>query len=208
MICALPSISCCISSSLTTGKGQSLQSSPKPQLETLETQLLHKFNSVSELKLVHSLLIKSGSPLSHLPLSRVASVCALTPSFLYALRIFLQVGQSETSAWNCCLRDFAESDTPLDAILLFHQLQRHNVCPDSFTCSFVLKACVKLMDLSHGRIVHALVVKLGLLFNLVLQNVILHLYASCGEMSDAILLFDKMPQRDVVTWNTMITQLV
>ncbi|XP_047977058.1 pentatricopeptide repeat-containing protein At3g62890-like [Salvia hispanica] len=198
MICALPSISCC-------GKGHSLQSSPKPPLET---QQLHKFNSVSELKLVHSLLIKSGSPLSHLPLSRVASVCALTPSFLYAQRIFQQVGQSETSAWNSCLRDFAESDTPFDAILFFHQLRRHNVCPDSFTCSFVLKACVKLMDLSHGRIVHALVVKLGLLFNLVLQNVILHMYSSCGEINDAVLLFDKMLQRDVVTWNTMITQLV
>ncbi|KAG6406326.1 hypothetical protein SASPL_133926 [Salvia splendens] len=205
MVCALPSISCCISSSLTTGKGQSFQISPKPPLET---ELLHKFNSVSELKLVHSLLIKSGSPLSHLPLSRVASVCALTPSFLYAQRIFQQVGQSETSAWNSCLRDFAESDTPFDAILLFHQLRRHNVCLDSFTCSFVLKACVKLMDLSHGRIVHALVVKLGLLFNLVLQNVILHMYASCGEINDAIILFDKMSQRDVVTWNTMIMQLV
>ncbi|KAL1534986.1 pentatricopeptide repeat-containing protein-like protein [Salvia divinorum] len=205
MVCALPSISCCIISSLTIGKGQSMQSSPKLPLET---QLLHKFNSASELKIVHSLLIKSGTPLSHLPLTRVASVCALTPSFLYAQRIFQQVGQSETSTWNCCLRDFAESDTPFGAILLFHQLRRHNVFPDSFTCSFVLKACVKLMDLSHGRIIHALIVKLGLLFNLVLQNVILHLYASCGEMSDAILLFDKMPQRDVVTWNTMITQLV
>ncbi|XP_057807460.1 pentatricopeptide repeat-containing protein At5g66520-like [Salvia miltiorrhiza] len=208
MVCALPSISCCTISSLTIEKRQSLQSSPKSSLGTLETQLLHKFNSVSELKIVHSLLIKSGTPLSELPLSRVASVCALTPSFLYAQRIFQQVGQPEIVTWNCCLRDFAESDTPFNAILLFHQLQRHNVCPDSFTCSFVLKACVKLMDLSHGRIIHALVVKLDLLVNLVLQNVILHLYASCGEMSDAILLFDKMSQRDIVTWNTMITQLV
>lgn len=205
MVCALPSISCCPTSSLTTEKRQS---SPKPSLGSLETQLLHKFNSPSELKIVHSLLIKTDTPLSNLPLSRVASVCALTPSFLYAQRIFQQVGQSETFIWNSCLRGFAESDTPLNAISLFYQLRRHNVFPDSFTCSFVLKACVKLMDLSLGRVTHALVVKLGLRSNLVLQNVILHLYASCGEMGDAILLFDKMSQRDVVTWNTMITQLV
>lgn len=205
MVCTLPSLSHCILPSLNTEQRQSSQTSSKP---TLKTQLLHKFNSPLELKIVHALLIKTGTPLSCLPLSRVASVCALTPSFLYAQQIFQQVGQSGTFIWNCCLRDFAESDTPFDAVLLFYQLRRHNVCPDSFTCSFVLKACVQLMDLSHGRVVHALVVKLGLLVNLVLQNVILHLYASCGEMSDALLLFDKMPQRDVVTWNTMITQLM
>lgn len=205
MVCTLPSLSHCILPSLKTEQRQSSQTSSKP---TLKTQLLQKFNSPFELKIVHALLIKTATPLSCLPLSRVASVCALTPSFLYAQQIFQQVGQSGTFIWNCCLRDFAESDTPFDAVLLFYQLRRHNVCPDSFTCCFVLKACVQLLDLSHGRVVHALVVKLGLLVNLVLQNVILHLYASCGEMSDALLLFDMMPQRDVVTWNTMITQLM
>ncbi|KAK6123654.1 hypothetical protein DH2020_042608 [Rehmannia glutinosa] len=118
------------------------------------------------------------------------------------------VDQPETFIWNSCLRDFAESDSPFDAILLFYQMRRYNVLPDSFTCSFVLKACVRLQYLFHGRIIHAFVEKLGLQLNLVLLNVIVHLYASCGRINDAILLFDKMPQRDVVTWNTMITQLV
>ncbi|KAL0452978.1 UNVERIFIED_CONTAM: Pentatricopeptide repeat-containing protein [Sesamum latifolium] len=186
----------------------SLQSSLKPTSETLRTELFHKFNSPFELHQVHSLVIKTETPLSALPLSRVASVCALTPNFPYARRIYQLVDQPEISLWNSCLRDFAESDSPFDAILLFHQLRRHNLCPDSFTCSFVLKACVQLLDLSHGRIIHAFVEKLELQFNLVLQNVILNLYASCGQISDVILLFNKMPQRDTVTWNTMITQLV
>lgn len=206
MVCSLPSLSCSAIPSSIIEKRQSLQSSELRNSETL--LLLDRFNSPFELKLVHSLLIKTGTPLSRLPLSRVASVCALTPSFVYAQKIFDQLGQYETFLWNCCLREFAESGAPFDAILLFYQLRRHNVRPDSFTFAFVLKACVKAMDLCHGRAIHALVVKLGLLCNLVLQNVMLHLYASCGEMSDAMLLFDKMPQRDVVTWNTMITQLV
>ncbi|KAG8378607.1 hypothetical protein BUALT_Bualt07G0003100 [Buddleja alternifolia] len=180
-----------------------LQSSSKP-ISTLRTE----FNSPIELQQLHSLFVKTATPLSILPLSRVASVCALTPFFTYAQQIFQQLDRSEIFMWNCCLRDFAESDSPFDAILLFYQLRSHNICPDSFTCSFVLKACVQLLDLSHGRIIHGFIEKLGLQLNLVLQNVIVHLYASCGEISDAILLFDKMPQRDVVTWNTMITQLL
>lgn len=50
--------------------------------------------------------------------------------------------------------------------------------------------------------------KLGFCWNLFLLNSIVHLYASCGEMGDARFVFDKMPQRDVVTWNIMTTQLI
>lgn len=185
-----------------------LRSSSKSIIETLTTELVHKFKYPFELKQLHSLAITTGTPLSVFPLSRVASVSALTPSFPYAQQIFEQVEETETFFWNCCLRDFAESDTPFDAILLFYQLRRHNVCPDSYTCSYVLKACVQLLDNFHGRAIHAFIEKLGLQSNIVLQNKIVHLYASCGDISHAVLLFHKMLQRDVVTWNTMVTQLV
>ncbi|PIN11668.1 hypothetical protein CDL12_15733 [Handroanthus impetiginosus] len=208
MVCTLPSLSLYMHPSLNIEQKHRLHRSWKPSSEILRTELFHKFNSPFELQQVHTLVIKTGTPLSALPLSRVASICALTPRFAYAQQIFQQVGQPEIFIWNCCLKDFAESDSPFDAILLFYQLRKHNVCPDSFTCTFVLKACVQLRDLFHGRIVHKFIQKLGLQSNLVLQNVTVHLYASCGKISDAILLFNKMPQRDVITWNTMITQLV
>ncbi|XP_075503746.1 pentatricopeptide repeat-containing protein At5g66520-like [Primulina tabacum] len=185
-----------------------LRSSSKSIIETLTTELVHKFKSPFELKQLHSLAITTGIPLSVFPLSRVASVCALTPSFPYAQQIFEQVEETEIFFWNCCLRDFAKSDAPFDTILLFYQLRRHNVCPDSFTCSYVLKACVELLDNFHGRTIHAFIEKLGLQSNMVLQNKIVHLYASCGDVSHAVLLFNKMLQRDVVSWNTMVTQLV
>ncbi|KAL2539680.1 Pentatricopeptide repeat-containing protein [Abeliophyllum distichum] len=172
------------------------------------TPRLPEFNSLFELKQVLALVVKTSTPLSVLPLSRVASLCALTPSFTCAQKIFMHVGQPEIHFWNSCLRDFAESDSPFDAILLFHQLRQHNICPDSFTCSFVLKACLQMFDLFHGRIIHAYIEKLGLQSNLFLQNMVVHLYASCEDINDARQLFDKMLQRDVVTWNIMITQLV
>lgn len=106
------------------------------------------------------------------------------------------------------MKAFAEGDTPIDAIALFRRLRQYDVRPDSFTCSFVLKACTRLSDLVHGRILHGIVVKLGFRSNLFLQNATVNMYASCGDMESAWLLFEKMPQRDVVTWNTMITQLV
>lgn len=177
--------------------------------EVLRTDFLHNFSSPSELKQVQALLIKTGTPLAVLPVSRVASVCALTSSFPYAQKIFKCVSNKpEISLWNSCLRDLAESNYPYDAVLLFYQLRRYDVLPNSFTCSFVLKACVQLLDLLNGRVVHGYMEKLGLQSNVFLHNMVVHLYATCGAIVDAMLLFDKMPEKDTVTWNIMITQLV
>ena len=66
---------------------------------------------------------------------------------------------------------------------------------DYFTCSFVLKAYAALSGALNGRIVHGHVEKLGFRLNLFLQNMIVHLYASCGTMGDTRLSFDKMSQR-------------
>lgn len=106
------------------------------------------------------------------------------------------------------MKIFAEGDNPYRSISLFYQLRQYDVFPDSFTFSFLLKACTRLSDISNGRIVHGYIEKLGLQSNLFLQNPIVHLYALGGSVGDARLLFETMSHRDIVTWNIMITQLV
>ncbi|CAL5402622.1 unnamed protein product [Camellia sinensis] len=194
----------------STSQPNQIHPSRTHQPPTSETfsHLLYSFNSPSELKQVHTHIVKTNTPLSVLPFSRVGSVCAFTPSFAYAQQIFDQAEKPQIVVWNSCLKAFAESESPVDAISLFYRLREFNVCPDSFTCCFVLKACTQLLDVLNGRIVHGVVEKLGFQSNLFLKNSIIHLYASCGEMDIARFLFEKMPQRDVVTWNIMITRLV
>ncbi|KAJ6776054.1 PENTATRICOPEPTIDE REPEAT-CONTAINING PROTEIN [Salix koriyanagi] len=184
---------------------------PSPSSPNLKNNdlLIHNFNTPLELKQLHARLIKTNTPLSILPLTKVASVCALSPSFSYAHQIFSHLLETpQTSIWNSCLIRFAEGDSPSHALLLFYQMRLFDVLPDTFTCSFVLKACLKLSDVVNGKIIHGIFQKLGFGSNLFLQNMILNLYGLCGEMGDAMLLFEKMPQRDVVTWNIMIAQLI
>ncbi|OMP06987.1 hypothetical protein COLO4_07723 [Corchorus olitorius] len=170
--------------------------------------LLSNFNSPLELKQAHALLIKTNSPLSLLPAYRVASVCALSPDFSYAHKLLTQFPEPQIDVWNSCLKAFAESDSPSDAILLFSRLREFDLLPNGFTCAFVLKACTALLDDKSGRIIHGFIEKLGFKWNLVLQNMILNFYGLCGEMGTAWLVFDSMPERDVVSWNVMITHLI
>ncbi|CAM8880127.1 unnamed protein product [Rhodiola kirilowii] len=181
--------------------------SPHPLINN-NTALSTNFNSPLVLKQIHAHIIKTQISLSAIPLHRIASVCALTPHFPYALQIFDHVEADATAIWNSCLKELAESEAPGDAIFLFYKMRLFDVLVDCFTCSFVLKACLKISDLWTGRVVHGLLEKLGLRSNLFLMNAILNLYGICGAIGDAGMVFDKMPERDVVTWNTRIAQLV
>ncbi|XP_030457425.1 pentatricopeptide repeat-containing protein At2g46050, mitochondrial [Syzygium oleosum] len=71
-------------------------------------------------------------------------------------------------------------------------------------CSDALKGSAKFRLLREGKQVHALVVKSGLCSFLSLQNQVLDVYLKCGQCCDARTLFDEIPRKNVVTWNTLI----
>ncbi|PKA55852.1 Pentatricopeptide repeat-containing protein [Apostasia shenzhenica] len=166
--------------------------------------------SPSHLQQLHSLLVKSGAPVSSLPFSfsQIAAVCSLSsPSaFFYARRLFQRaVGSSEIILWNSHL-SFLSSSSPYDTLRLFSRLRGSDLLPDTFSFSFVLKACSQLPSaLPVGKSLHALILKLGFLPDVFLQNTLVHMYFSCGAMAEAELMFDIMQTRDVVSYNIMIT---
>lgn len=52
--------------------------------------------------------------------------------------------------------------------------------------------------------IHGLAVKLGFDSDPFVETAVVGMYAACGLISEARLVFAKMPHKDVVTWNTMI----
>lgn len=90
------------------------------------------------------------------------------------------------------------------AIGYFSLLLESRKIPNNYTFSFVLKACVGLMDVKKGKEVHAVVNKLGFELDLSLVNRLIDMYSKCGNLGYARKVFDEMPQRDVASWTSMI----
>lgn len=72
----------------------------------------------------------------------------------------------------------------------------------------MLKACAYLFALSEGEQTHAHVLKHGFGSDVYVNNSLIHFYASCGHSESARKLFDKMPERSLVSWNAIIHALV
>ncbi|KAI9186543.1 hypothetical protein LWI28_018378 [Acer negundo] len=79
---------------------------------------------------------------------------------------------------------------------------------DDFTYVFVLGACARLCSVSTlwlGRQIHARVVRVGVMFNVLVPTTLIHCYASNKDVVSGRKVFDEMPMRNSVTWNAMIT---
>ncbi|KAL7241886.1 hypothetical protein ACSBR1_014460 [Camellia fascicularis] len=110
-----------------------------------------------------------------------------------------------TPTWNCILRVYSKSPKPIKAILIYnHSIQSNSIIPDNFTFPSLLKACTSLNSFPKGKELHAHILKVGLDCDVYVQNSLIHFYGSAGCIDDARFVFDKMSQRDITSWNSLL----
>ncbi|XP_071697630.1 pentatricopeptide repeat-containing protein At1g77170, mitochondrial-like [Rutidosis leptorrhynchoides] len=94
---------------------------------------------------------------------------------------------------------------PHTSISFYSHMFRASIVPNNYTFPIVLKSLSNLKDFNCGQAVHTNVMKLGHVSDIYINNSLLNVYASCGEMGLCRQVFDEMSQRDVVSWTVMIT---
>ena len=81
---------------------------------------------------------------------------------------------------------------------------RTGIYPNHFTFSAILPACADTMIISHGEQVHSLVHKHGFESDIFVGSAMIDMYAKCMKMDSAKMVFDGMPDRNLVSWNALI----
>jgi pentatricopeptide repeat protein len=78
------------------------------------------------------------------------------------------------------------------------------IAPSLVTLVSVISAAAQLGDVLKGKACHAFVLRSGLEFKLALANAVLGFYTKIGAVQAARRLFERMANRDVVTWSCMV----
>ncbi|KAF8387654.1 hypothetical protein HHK36_026308 [Tetracentron sinense] len=139
--------------------------------------------------------------------SKLIEFCAVSEvgNLHFARKMFAQIPHPNTFTWNTIIRGYANSPFPKPSLHLFNQMLDSGATPNSFTFPFVIKACANLSAFQEGLQLHCFILKSGFDTHLFSLNGLIHMYATCGNISLARQLFDNSTQKDSVSWNSMLS---
>ncbi|KAM0841750.1 hypothetical protein ACQ4PT_058813 [Festuca glaucescens] len=155
---------------------------------------------------LHARLVTLSVVPSNFLASKLISLYSRTGRLHDARRVFDAIPQPSLFAWNAILIALSlHSPDPSAALRLF---AGSGVSPDEVTVSALLKSLAAsgpgLSPLVAGEI-HALAFLRGLGADQFVSNGLITAYANAGDMRAARVVFDEMPHRDVVSWNSLIS---
>ncbi|KAI3760505.1 hypothetical protein L1987_50900 [Smallanthus sonchifolius] len=79
------------------------------------------------------------------------------------------------------------------------------ISPTHYTVSTVLVGCSELEAVELGEQMHCLCIKYGFLSSVVVGTALVEMYWKCSNVDDSCRVFDDLPDKNVVTWTSMIT---
>ncbi|KAK4857124.1 hypothetical protein QYF36_024796 [Acer negundo] len=124
--------------------------------------------------------------------------------------LFDRTPQRTLISWTILLSGYAKHGPVYETLMLFVNMLCYGlVCPDAFVYAVVLRACVEVKDLSFGCGIHAHVLKRGGgVFDGFVDNALLNMYASCGNLDNAVVVFERIGSPDLVGWSSMLSGYV
>ncbi|XP_077230507.1 pentatricopeptide repeat-containing protein At5g56310-like [Tasmannia lanceolata] len=203
----------CLSSRFLSPTSSILSISPlspsfKKQIHSLtDPHLFSLLNQCSTFKHIiqtHGFMVSKGLDQSNILLSKFIDTCSFLGFKDYAYSVFTIKTQPDIYLYNTMIRGLSQTDSAKEAILLYNRIQLAGFRPDTYSFPFVLKAITRLSSIEVGKEIHGQIIRIGLNSDIHVLTGLIQMYSACGAITDARQLFDRMHQRDVVSWNAMV----
>ncbi|KAF9600740.1 hypothetical protein IFM89_012184 [Coptis chinensis] len=107
-------------------------------------------------------------------------------------------------SWTCMVSGFIQNGECEMGLEIFLDMMRGGYQPNEFTLGSVLRGCANMEDIEFGSSVHCLALKLGIGNNCFVGSSLIYMYAKCGDIADAEMVFECMDYCDVGCLNAMI----
>ncbi|KAJ6909553.1 pentatricopeptide repeat-containing protein [Populus alba x Populus x berolinensis] len=121
-----------------------------------------------------------------------------------AKQLFQGIKGRDLVAWSAIIAAFVQSGYPQEALSLFRSMQNEGLQANKVILLSSLPACAEVSSLKLGKSIHCCAVKANVDLDISVGTALVSMYAKCGFFALALTLFNRMPCKDVVTWNAMI----
>ncbi|KAF6155135.1 hypothetical protein GIB67_019661 [Kingdonia uniflora] len=163
-----------------------------------------KLDALHQGKWVHGYMISKGIDSNSFSVAALVDMYVKCGTVTDARLVFDGLITADLVPWTAMIVGYSQRNYPLEALALFTDRKWVGVMPNSVTITSVLSACAQSNSTGFGRSVHTLGIKLGL-EDAFVANALVHMYAKCRMIKEASYIFDRISEKDVVSWNSMIT---
>ncbi|XWS31261.1 hypothetical protein CRYUN_Cryun23aG0062200 [Craigia yunnanensis] len=154
---------------------------------------------------IHAIMILTGLYIHKNSVGNLIASYARVGDILSAGKVFDKLSNKGVDSWNAMIIAYSRKKIPKEVLGFYHQMILEGINPDSSTFTLAIKACVSLMDLEMGEEIWRKAVDVGYQNDVFVASSVLNLYVKCGKMDEAMVVFNKMPRKDLVCWTTLVT---
>ncbi|KAM7472603.1 hypothetical protein LguiA_010786 [Lonicera macranthoides] len=166
--------------------------------------LLELCTSIKELHQFIPLIIKNGLYNEHLFQTKLVSLFCKFGSLSEAARVFEPIDDKIDPLYHTMLKGYAQNCNLYDGLSFFCRMLVDGVRPVVYNFTYLLKVCGDNGDLRRGKVIHGQLIVNGFASNLFAMTGVVNMYAKCKLIEEAYKMFDRTPERDLVSWNTII----
>ncbi|GKV31832.1 hypothetical protein SLEP1_g40494 [Rubroshorea leprosula] len=155
-------------------------------------------------RLVHGVVLKSGLCLDQCVLAALISLYAKCRVKNDARILFDEMPNRDLVTWTVMINAYAESGNAKESLALFDLMRDEGLVPDNVAMVTIVHACAKLGAMHKARLVHDYISRMGFKLDVILGTAMIDMYAKCGSVDYAREIFDRMWERNVISWSAMI----
>lgn len=183
-----------------------LTEGPKVQTSSYVSLLQECVNrkSLSNAEIIHAHIVKTGSHQDFFVMTFLVNVYGKCGNMEEAQKVFDNLPRINVVSWTSLISGYVQNSHPELAIHVFLDMLEAGNYPTNVTLGTALTACSSLESIRLGKQIHAYVVKYQTEDDTSVGNSLCSLYSTCGSLNSAIKAFNRIREKNVMSWTTVI----
>ncbi|XP_065848668.1 pentatricopeptide repeat-containing protein At5g39350-like [Euphorbia lathyris] len=157
---------------------------------------------------VHGFAVKSGYLVNDFLVPALISMYASDENLSAAGKLFELVEEKNVSVWNAMISALAQNRMPFEALEVFQKMQFAEIQPNFVTFVSIVPSCEISGSIWLGESLHGCIIKHGLKNHVSVSTALLSMYAKLGDVDKCEFLFNSTPNRNILSWNVMVSGYV
>ncbi|QCE08970.1 structure-specific endonuclease subunit SLX1 [Vigna unguiculata] len=162
-------------------------------------------STIEEGRIIHERVIRTGWERDVFVGAALVDMYAKCGCVVDARHVFDKIVERDTVLWNSMLAAYAQNGHPDESLSLCREMAATSVRPTEATLVTVISSSADIARLPHGREIHGFGWRHGFQSNDKVKTALIDMYAKCGSVKVASILFERLREKRVVSWNAIIT---